>query len=439
MFLDIFLMSKNGKIQLRTSSILRVPLLTYDKFVFIVNDLRYETSRIIADLLSNKICQIHQSDPTVDEYIINTQNKGDFSYFLKLINFNENDLPANEISFLIELISQLGNESYSIKLPGESTEITNDNVFSIENKIQKHEIFSISQEEVVDYMALHFYELIDNHRKEMKNLPVDTLENIINNDKLKLLEEDQLLHFINEIYKEDHKNCFLYSYVIFKNVGDSAMKEFLNEYEIEDINVSTWRAISERLINDETNQKANKSRYMKQTKSKKSNEEEGQIFPYKKGNEFKGILNYLRNKSNNQIENEISITASSTRGDDLPQNVVIFENDDMYFYSQGYERSWLCFDFKDHKVIPTNYTIKSLVSCNNLKTWVIEGSNDNSKWEKIDEQNDFTGLGDHLQVCTFTISKLKSFRYIRLLQTGKSCSNNNYLVINSFEIYGTLI
>ncbi|KAK8888273.1 hypothetical protein M9Y10_039339 [Tritrichomonas musculus] len=431
-------MSKNGKIQLRTSSILRVPLHTYDKFVFIVNDLRFETSRIIADLLSNKICQIHQSDPTVDEYIINTQNKGDFSYFLKLINFNENDLPTNEIPFLIELISQLGNESYNIKLPDDPTEITNDNVFSIEKKVKKHEIFSINQEEVVNYMSLHFYELIENHREEMKNLSIGTLENVINNDKLKLLEEDQLLHFINEIYKEDRTKSFLYSYVIFKNCGDSAMKEFLNEYEIEDINVSTWRTISERLINDKSNQNVATNRYIKPAKI---NQEEGQKFAYSKGNEFKGILNYLRNKSNDQIEKEICITASSTSSDDLPQNVVIFENDQKYFYSRNFENSWLCFDFKDHKVIPTNYTIKSLNSNHNLKTWVIEGSNDNSEWEKIDEQNEFPGLKEYFQVCTFNISnsESKSFRYIRLLQTGKSCCDQNYLVMTSFELYGTLI
>ena len=47
------------------------------------------------------------------------------------------------------------------------------------------------------------------------------------------------------------------------------------------------------------------------------------------------------------------------------------------------------FDFKDHKIIPTDYTLKSNSSSANVqkpKSWVIEGSNDNNSWEVIDEQ-----------------------------------------------------
>ena len=69
-----------NRLQLKTSSILNVPLQSYfDDFSFIVNGKEYKTSRLISDLLSPKICEIHANDPTFDIFTIKTQQKGDFS------------------------------------------------------------------------------------------------------------------------------------------------------------------------------------------------------------------------------------------------------------------------------------------------------------------------------------------------------------------------
>lgn len=49
------------KIQLKTTSILNVSLQSYEKdFSFLVNGEEFKTSRIISDLLSPKICQLHK-------------------------------------------------------------------------------------------------------------------------------------------------------------------------------------------------------------------------------------------------------------------------------------------------------------------------------------------------------------------------------------------
>lgn len=63
------------EIQLQTSSILNAPLYNYDKdFTFIVNGKEYNTYRIISDLLSSKISNIHKTDPTYSFICINTKN-----------------------------------------------------------------------------------------------------------------------------------------------------------------------------------------------------------------------------------------------------------------------------------------------------------------------------------------------------------------------------
>lgn len=97
--------------------------------------------------------------------------------------------------------------------------------------------------------------------------------------------------------------------------------------------------------------------------------------------EFNGILKYLLNKSNNQIEEEIKITASSVSDSSIPQNVVLFEEKNKKFHTSNdpAKNSWICFDFKESSVVLTDYIIKSYpngANTNHPKSWVIEGSND---------------------------------------------------------------
>lgn len=105
-------MSCVGHIQLKTSSILRVPLQNYsEEFTFVVNGQEYKTSRIISDLLSPTVCKIHLNDPAIDQFCIETQKEGDFSHVLNLINFKEIEISANESDFFSEVREILGNDS----------------------------------------------------------------------------------------------------------------------------------------------------------------------------------------------------------------------------------------------------------------------------------------------------------------------------------------
>ena len=62
-------------IQLLTESILQVPILSFPKdFTFIVNNEDFQTSKLVACLLSSKISKINQIDPTICHYMINTKS-----------------------------------------------------------------------------------------------------------------------------------------------------------------------------------------------------------------------------------------------------------------------------------------------------------------------------------------------------------------------------
>ena len=200
-------MNERDYIKLETSSILKVPLKSYNNdFTFIVNGKHFETSRIFADLLSPKICQMHLNDPTIDTFSINTKYPGNFYNIMNLINFEENyNISDTEIPFIAEVISIFGNESIETHYDL-NPKITNDNVFELIIKHQQSEFFySKSLQNEIDYISSHFYEINENN-EYFSNFTLKTLERIFENPKLQLESEDQLLTFINKLYSNDSKN-----------------------------------------------------------------------------------------------------------------------------------------------------------------------------------------------------------------------------------------
>ena len=120
-----------------------------------------------------------------------------------------------------------------------------------------------------------------------------------------------------------------------------------------------------------------------------------------KNNEFDGIFKYLQTNSN--IKDEINITYSS--GNDNPFYLLQYDNN-YYFNTNNSPNSWICFEFKNHRIIPTNYTIKSNGGDDHyhLKSWKLEGSDDKEKWFTLDSQTNNDCLKGKYRVHSFPIS-----------------------------------
>ena len=92
------------------------------------------------------------------------------------------------------------------------------------------------------------------------------------------------------------------------------------------------------------------------------------------------------------------------------------------FQSQNEPNSWICFEFKNYHLIPSNYVIRTYKNEHKAhpKTWVIEGSNDKEKWIPIDEQKDWAHLNGKSRVHAFQISESnqKPFKFIKMRLTG---------------------
>ena len=70
------------------------------------------------------------------------------------------------------------------------------------------------------------------------------------NNKLQIESEDELIEMINEIYKKDRKCSPLYANVLFCNVSQEKMKEFVTTISYEDIDEGVWVSLSKRLSSD---------------------------------------------------------------------------------------------------------------------------------------------------------------------------------------------
>lgn len=429
-------MSQNHQVRLKKSSILSVPIECFSKdFSFIVNGEEFKTSHLFADLLSKKICQMHTIDPTCNMYILNTKNNGDFSKFLNLINFQSTNFVENELPFFLEIIDILGTNSLEISDLLNYTEITKDKVFPLINKHQKYgQFYSKILKEEISFVSSHFFELCEEHENLLIDLNIRILQCILNDTELKINDEDQLLRFINKLYVKDINNSILYENVIFSNVSKEGMTDFVSFFDINDITVGIWRGLTERLTNNE--EKMNSNRY--------KNLKEKADLPYKENQTFSGIIKYLKDKQLNKIEDEINITHSSVRGNGQESsNVVLYERDDKYFCSKNLQNSWICFEFKNHQVILTDYIIKTTVWNTNWnpKSWIVEGSLDGNTWDTLDEQKDCPYLKENNCVHKFTVSSQssKSYRFIRFSQTGPNWADSYHFSLKRLELYGNII
>ncbi|KAK8838464.1 hypothetical protein M9Y10_033091 [Tritrichomonas musculus] len=161
-------------------------------------------------------------------------------------------------------------------------------------------------------------------------------------------------------------------------------------------------------------------------------------FQPKGDNQFDGIIKHLLKTSNGDISSKVQITFSSM-GSGQAINVTHYDKDD-YFETNGFSRSYICFQFKGFSVVPTNYQIKSSNNGNYPKSWDIEGSNDESNWVTLAQERGCSYLNGQNKSHVFSLynDSSKSFSFIRMRLTDPNWKGNDCLAINSFELYGSL-
>ena len=245
---------------LSTENIKTVPFAKYEKnFTFIVNGKRYETSRFIADFLSPIVCNYHFEDETFDEFTINTTQKkqnqtgGDdlLQEFLQIINFNEIELGSSQRKKYGEYFLQLGNiEEYLRLCPEYFSDLSPDNVIDrlkfIAETMKTHRKGTDSLKltgkinDLIEFAAEHFYQI---PLENMKTVEIEILAAVIKNAKLRLEDEESLFELILGLHEEDREYSSLFEYVDFKHLKSESVKEFIDQFDIEYLNIGAWQSI----------------------------------------------------------------------------------------------------------------------------------------------------------------------------------------------------
>lgn len=206
------------------------------------------------------------------------------------------------------------------------------------------------------------------------------LGRILNHPNLLLKDEDQLLNFVNFLYSQSHNFTSLYETVYFECVSSTSISKFISQFDMNCITNSIWRQLSMRLKQE-----------IKVSLKNEISHKYIAFLPFTKDNEFNGIINYLKMKSDDNIDNEISLTFSTNDHENKDDNwtdilnILLYNDQSKEFFTKNYKDSWICFDFKDKTIFPTDYTVKTDVG-QFLKSWFIEVSNDCKNWEIVDEK-----------------------------------------------------
>lgn len=165
---------------------------------------------------------------------------------------------------------------------------------------------------------------------------------------------------------------------------------------------------------------------------------------------FNGIIRYLTQMCHGNVDekNVVKVTSSTVSNDRYSKYVVDLDVDKHYFTYDSQQNSWIKFDFKDKKVRPTHYTLRTKSDSgkggNHFKNLVVEGSNTDwgDEWKILDLRSDVTFLDSANAKYVFDIQKELGkddyYRYLRIRQTGKNSYGSYFLNLSALEYFGYL-
>ena len=164
---------------------------------------------------------------------------------------------------------------------------------------------------------------------------------------------------------------------------------------------------------------------------------------------FDGIINYLTRECGGNVHDKgiVNITSSSEDGLHEPKHVADFRNA-YWFVPKKEPCGWICYDFKERRVIPTSFTVQWAGDLAGLTPthFSLEVSNDQESWTEVHHVDNYTTLAFKHTINSFEdvsnipVSNVPSegFRFIRLRATEENGPLSWDFGLASLEIFGTL-
>ena len=428
-----------------------------DKFDIIINFSKgfersfvFGTTQNKARIISKKIDEIFQIDPTITKYELNFPNL--------IIQSNENDEAERKISRSIEYLFRSTIEKVTIsKEELEIIDILKRLLGGYKDDNKKMKFDSI--EESISYISTEFHEdsivYLSNHLTEIIDgghifkLNEEIIEEIIDryfNDsgyRVRLEKEEE-----EEIFKKLSKKGSVSNVMHFLLAceSDKYTKE-MREYIIDNL--------SDEIIYKEQSQIIRQFIQLLIDKSD-SNKEGVELIEYE-GDELKGIISHLEDKFGENIlskgELKISDIGTHEHSNGSLSNIIKYDEHHINEYYQNNNGSdplpdssngWIEFDFLKRNINITSYTLRTSQcgtnGCYHAKSWRILGSNDRENWEIIDQRVNNPSLNGEYKQCRFECSRSdKYYRYIRYIQDDSWSSQREHnIYLTCVEFFGSI-
>ena len=409
--------------------------IAFDKFEkdfsFIVNGKVYRTSSVVANVLSPRISDIFKQNINLSFYRISTKCKADFNRIIQYGEMRSIKIKKKEIQYFRNIMKLLGNSNEVFRLSKEiQDDISFENVFE---RIQIKKELEMSFDDEIAFISKNLHYFHTNYPQQIFSLDFDTLERILSNIQLRVSEEDELFDIILQLYLKSKDYAPLFSYVIFMNLSTQSLRKFGQHFDINDLNISIWKSVFNRLEQDITVK--SKLKHYKLYKEFFNNR-------YMHYSYESNIIQCLSERCQGNVYKQklVQITPSSTASFvDQIENLV--EQNENYFGTKNLENSWIQFDFKEKKVLIDYYTLQTYNSQEfhgHIKNWILEVSNDGEYFQEIDRHENCFNLNGPLKTSTFEALCLTPHRFVRLRQTGENCFGDHFLNLANIEFSGFL-
>ena len=434
---DIFFSTKGFK---------NIPTNLFDNnFTFRFNDRKYKSNIFYACFISPKISRLVQTDPFIKSIDVPFDDKSSvFENVQSMLYGKPLYLSDENIFFYHSLFHFLENDDFVDKIAEYlPNEYSINNVCSILSGKKRS---GLPLEGEPEFIAKAFSEIpID----DLALLDLQTLTGILSNRYLKIESEGSLLNIIKQLIRIQGDECkSLYNYILFENLTNQELEEFLEEFDIGDLTGQIWNSFCHRMFKSsyQTSIEEHQERYTKKIE-KGDDFYDNNKFKMKKAKYYEGMtLNGILSKLSkfgqiNLNESGIIQAYSSSVYKNFPNLVpgnVLNTSQSEYFMSNDAENSWIAFDFKKIRVEISYYELQTYGNSANshLKSWVLEVSNDEKNWHIVDTRNDIDTLNAEWGKGIFKCSEREFGRYVRLRQTGPNHRNSNCLLLCSIEFYG---
>jgi hypothetical protein len=400
---------------------------TENDFSFLVGDTAYSCPWFVANFLSPRVAHLHSIDPSVDQFVIKTDDPD--HQFKEILSFGRGlavDVNETNRAFLASVASELGN--YELYFALHEPFQTNLQVSTFCELFPPCDIGEALPEKAVEYLAEHFHDLESSFLNEF---PISGLTQILSHPSLRLLSEDSLYEFLSSHF--DSNPCYigLLELVRFEFLTKSAITNFVkwtcDHFDQFTLSLSMWQAVTARLLLDVRVDAAQSERFATR-------------FALDESSRLNGIIAHLTRKHGGNVHNQkiVTVAGSSQYQGYVAHNAVDLTTE-TYFESQNAPNQWLCYDFQDRRVQLTDYSIAAHKNNHWLRSWVIEGSQDNKTWVTLDERNTNTEADAGHPITSFAVQRRITSRYVRIRQTANSAYNANWLVLYGFEVFGLLM